>query len=64
MATILSGGVITKESGSQITYRLKCDKCGTVEHSESQVTVSKGSTSTYTRKCMKCGNQQKVIIKG
>jgi uncharacterized Zn finger protein len=62
MATI-SGGVITKQSGSSITYKLKCDKCGTVDHSESTIT-SNGGTDAYTKRCSKCGNQQKVIIKG
>jgi hypothetical protein len=64
MATI-TGGVFTKQSSSSLTYKMKCDKCGTVEQSENQIgMVYTGATTSYTRSCSKCSNKQKIIIKG
>jgi len=59
----ISGGVISKQSGSSITYKLKCDKCGNAESSETTVTVTKGVTEISTKKCSNCGNNQIIKMK-
>jgi len=59
----ISGGVISKQNGSSITYRLKCEKCGFTEHNENTVTVTKGVTEVSTKKCSNCGNNQVIKLK-
>ena len=59
----ISGGVILKQRGSSITYKIKCDKCGNAESSENTVTVSKGVTEISTKKCSNCGNNQIIKMK-
>jgi len=59
----ISGGIILKQSGSSITYKLKCDKCGNTEPSESTVTLTKGVTEISTKKCSNCGNNQTIKMK-
>ena len=59
----ISGGVITKQSGSSVTYKLKCEKCGNAEPSESTVTLTKGVTEISTKKCSNCGNSQTIKMK-
>jgi len=60
---IITGGVVSKQRGSSVTYKLKCDKCGITESAESTVTVSKGVTEVSTKKCSNCGNNQIIKIK-
>jgi hypothetical protein len=60
---IISGGVISKQIGSSITYKLLCDKCGNTESTESTVTITKGVTEISTKKCSNCGNNQIVKMK-
>ncbi len=62
MVTI-SGGEISKQKNSSITFRLKCDKCGLVDLSESTITVTKGVTEVTTKKCPNCGNNQTIKMK-
>lgn len=59
----ITGGVISKQNGSSITYKLKCEKCGSVEHNENTVTVTKGVTEVSTKKCSSCGNNQVIKLK-
>jgi len=60
---IITGGVVSKQSGSSVTYKLKCDKCGNTGSAESTVTVSKGVTEVSSKKCSNCGNNQIIKIK-
>ncbi len=62
MVTI-SGGIISKQSGSSITYKPKCDKCNEVEFDETTVTITRGVTEVSTKKCSSCGNVQITKIK-
>lgn len=62
MITIF-GGIILKQNGSSVTYKLKCDKCGNAESKESTVTLTKGVTEISTKKCDNCGNNQTIKIK-
>ncbi|NOU18985.1 MAG: hypothetical protein HOO91_15625 [Bacteroidales bacterium] len=59
----ISGGVILKQIGSSITYKLKCDKCGNAESSENTITIMKGVTEISTKKCSSCGNNQIIKMK-
>lgn len=59
----ISGGEISSENGSSVTFKLKCEKCGYVEQSESTITVSVGITEITTKKCAKCGNNQVIKMK-
>ena len=59
----IAGGVISKQNGSSITYKLKCEKCGFIEHNENTVTVTKGVTEVSTKKCSSCGNNQVIKLK-
>lgn len=60
---IISGGEISKQKNSSITYRLKCDKCGHVDLSESTVTITIGVTEVTTKRCSNCGNNQTIKMK-
>ncbi len=62
MVTI-SGGVISKQNNTSITYRLKCEKCGHEDESESTVTVTVGLTEVTSKKCPNCGNRQIIKMK-
>jgi len=59
----ITGGVISKQVGSTVTYKAKCEKCGNVEPEESIVNVSKGVTEIYSKKCSACGNNQTIKMK-
>ncbi|RPH31148.1 MAG: hypothetical protein EHM93_14680 [Bacteroidales bacterium] len=59
----ISGGVISKESGTSVSYKLKCEKCGQINDSESTVTMTKGVTEISTKKCSFCGNVQMIKMK-
>lgn len=66
MPIAIQGAVITKKEGLKISYKKKCDKCGTLSSTTTSTTASSSSSSksTSTFKCIKCGNMQKVIIQG
>ena len=59
----ISGGIISKQIGSSITYKLICDKCGIAESSERTVTITKGVTEISTKKCSNCGYNQIIKMK-
>ena len=59
----ITGGVITKQNGSTITFKLKCERCGNAEFSESRVSLTKGVTEVTTRICTSCGNIQMIKMK-
>ena len=59
----ISGGIILKQDGSSVTYKLKCDKCGNAESSESTVSLTKGVTEISTKKCSNCDNHQIIKMK-
>ena len=59
----ISGGIITKQSGTSITYKLKCEKCGNAETPESIVSLTKNVTEISTKKCSNCGNIQTIKMK-
>lgn len=62
MVTII-GGVLSKQSGYTITYKLKCEKCGNIEHPKTTVNLTKGVTEISTKKCSNCGNNQMIKMK-
>lgn len=66
MATALQGAVIVKQSGTSVSYKQKCEKCGNISSSTTTTNVSSSSSSKMTSgfRCSKCGNQQKVEIQG
>ncbi|MCC6838651.1 MAG: hypothetical protein IT230_00685 [Flavobacteriales bacterium] len=57
--------VIDHQNGSQMSYKNKCEKCGTMSSSINTLSVP-GPRQMYTNNfpCMKCGNQQRVEIIG
>ena len=59
----ISGGVISKQSGSSVTYKLKCVNCNNVELNETTVSITKGVTEITTFRCSNCGNNQITKIK-
>lgn len=59
----ITGGVISKQSGSSVTFKLKCEKCGNDGSAESTLTLMKGVTEITTKKCSSCGNNQTIKIK-
>jgi len=60
---IISGGEISKQKDSSVTYRLKCEKCGHVDLLETTVTITRGVTEVTTKKCPSCGNFQTIKMK-
>jgi hypothetical protein len=60
---IISGGEISNEKGSTITFKLKCEKCGHLDQSETTVTITTGVTEITTKKCPSCGNNQIIKMK-
>ena len=48
----ITGGVISKQKGSSVTYKFKCEKCGFTEHNENTVTVTKGVTEVSTKNAL------------
>jgi hypothetical protein len=59
----ITGGVISTQSGSSVTYKSKCDKCNNVENHEITVSITKGVTEISTFRCSNCGNHQITKIK-
>jgi hypothetical protein len=59
----ISGGVISKQRGSSVVYKLMCDRCGIAETNDSFASISIGVTEVSTKKCSNCGNKQIVKIK-
>jgi hypothetical protein len=65
MAVVLSGAVIIKQEGSQITYKNKCEKCGWVDSSTTTTSApNKNSTRSTSFTCQKCRNDQRILIQG
>ncbi len=66
MPVAIQGAVIVKTNGLQISYKQKCEKCGTVSGSQTSTTAPTSSSSKLTSsfRCSKCGNQQKIEIQG
>ncbi len=66
MPTVLQGAVIVKKDGLRISYKQKCEKCGTIRNGSINTTVPSRSSSKYTSnfRCSKCGNNQKIEIQG
>lgn len=65
MVIAISGAVIVEQSAHQMTYKRKCEACGTVQ-AGSEITSSPGKHVALTTqfRCPKCGNNQKVVIQG
>lgn len=62
MSTIkITGGELLNQKGTTVTYKVKCDKCGNIDSSETSITIMKGVTEVTSKKCSFCGNNQ--IIK-
>lgn len=62
MITIV-GGEVLSHRGTTVTFKLKCDKCGNIDESESSITVMNGVTEVTTKKCPYCGNNQIIKMK-
>ena len=61
MATAVSGCIITKEEGTQMTYQKKCDSCGYVLPGTTTTASTLGTYNSSFR-CPKCGKNQKIVI--
>jgi len=59
----ITGGVISKQSGSSVTYKVKCDNCENIDPDETTITLTKGVTDLSTKRCSKCGNNQITKLK-
>jgi len=59
----ISGGIITKQNGSTVSFKAKCDKCDFVDTVETTITVTRGVTDVSTKQCSNCGNIQITKIK-
>ncbi|MBL7940351.1 MAG: hypothetical protein JNL43_13405 [Flavobacteriales bacterium] len=61
----VQGAMIANQNGSQMSYKNKCEKCGTMSTSTTTASVP-GPRQKYTNnfRCVKCGNQQRVEIMG
>lgn len=59
----IAGGEVLSHRGTTVTFKLKCDKCGNIDESESSITVMKGVTEVTTKKCSFCGNNQIIKMK-
>ncbi len=64
MPIALQGAVFTKQEGQRITYKKKCEKCGTVSQGTVQMSISANAKTTSFFRCGKCNNNQKVEIQG
>lgn len=62
MVTI-SGGIISNQNGYSVTYKVKCEKCETIDSVETTITLTKGVTEITTKKCSSCGNIQIVKMR-
>lgn len=59
----IRGGVISHQNGTTVSYKAKCDKCGTVDSDESIINVTRGVTEVYSKRCSACGNNQTIMMK-
>jgi len=59
----INGGLIARQNGTTVTYKVKCDKCGNIELDESTVNVTRGVTEIYSKKCTACGHNQVIKMK-
>ena len=59
----ISGGIISKQNGTSVTFKVKCDKCSYVDPTETTITVTRGVTDVSTKQCSNCGNNQVTKIK-
>lgn len=59
----ITGGIVSKQKGTSITFTPKCEKCGNAEYSATTVTLTKGITEVSTKRCSVCGNNQMVKMK-
>ena len=64
MAAALSGAVVVKQDGKRVTYKKKCESCGTVAPGSTTTTVSPNSTLRSSFRCTKCKTNQKIAIQG
>ena len=63
MAKVLSGGVISKESGNQYTWQYKCDKCGYIVPGNNVSFVKpKGTKTVKSVNCPKCKSSIKLVL--
>ncbi len=62
MVTI-SGGEISEEKGSTISFNLKCELCGELQYSKTRISLTNGLTDIFIRKCPSCNNNQIIKIK-
>lgn len=64
MISALTGAVIINV-GSLMTYKKKCENCGTLESgTTSEPPPQQGHTRQFSFRCPKCGNHQEVRIYG
>jgi hypothetical protein len=65
MVSALSGAVIVKIDGNLLTYRQKCDKCGTLGALSPTIQKPTGrATHQNYFRCFNCGNNQDIRIYG
>ncbi len=59
----ITGGIISKQNGSTVTYKLKCNSCSYEDQIETTITLTKGVTEITTQKCPNCGKVQIIKMK-
>jgi transcription elongation factor Elf1 len=59
----ITGGVISRQNGSSVTYKPQCENCNNVEPVETTVTITRGVTEISTFNCSNCGTHQITRIK-
>lgn len=59
----ITGGVISKQNGSTVTYQFKCSKCDHIDSSQTTITLTKGVTEVSTHKCPNCSITQIIKMK-
>jgi len=59
----ITGGIISRQNGSTVTYKLKCNSCAFEDQIETTITLTKGVTEITTQKCPNCAKVQIIKMK-
>ncbi len=59
----ITGGIISKQNGSMVTYQFKCSKCDYIDSSQTTITLTKGVTEVSTQQCPNCSITQIIKMK-
>lgn len=59
----IQGGSLLEHPFHSITYRVRCEKCGTVESKKHTLSLTQGVTEVASVQCATCGHVQMVKIR-